>query len=781
MQKLLLTLCLIGGLFTVLAGQKKITLEDIWQTYEFIPESVSGFNYLADGKSYTRLEDNKVYSYDLESGKRTTTVLDGGALGKVKGYNGKIDSYEFSDDESKILISSDTRQLYRHSTEAYYFVYDREAKTLKPVNSTQRHRLASLDPSGTKVAYVADNDLYFKNLLNDQVTQVTKDGKVNEIINGATDWVYEEEFGFDRGFQWSPDGQRIAYYRFDEAAVPEFTYTDFHGELYPEYNTFKYPKVGENNSKVSVHSYDLKAAKSMEMLAVNDNEKDTWHYIPRINWTRNAQQLAVTRMNRFQNALELLLIDAKTNERSTLLKESNKYYIDITDNLYFLKDGKQFVWSSEKSGYNHLYLYDMKGKEINQLTTGNWEVTNFYGVDEAKGQIYFQAAKRDPMQREVYVKSLRGRDNPRPVAADPGTNSANFSSTYDYFVLTNSAINQPASYQVMKGDGSPVRRILDNAVLAEKQLEFGAVEADFFQFDTERGTTLNGYMMKPANAGNGREVPLLMFVYGGPGSQQVVDNWRGQNYWWFQMLVQKGFAVAVVDNRGTGGRGEEFKKMTYLELGKYETEDQISAAKYLGGQDYIDKDRIAIFGWSYGGFMALHGILQGSEVFAAAISVAPVTSWKWYDTIYTERYMRTLKENEKGYENNSPVNFADRLKGKLLLVHGMGDDNVHFQHTAEMANALIMANKQFDTYFYPNRNHGIYGGPTRLHLYSKMTNFLVDNLRPQVSRNLRDPNADKLRIQRDLPANNQPAGAGRNKSDLRNKRKKSPELKSNGG
>lgn len=713
---------------TATAQNKAITLEDIWGTYEFFPQSVAGFNFLQDGKTYTRLEDNKVVQYDLASGSRTGVILRGDALPKANGWTGKIDSYQFSTDETKILLSTDTRQLYRHSTEAYYFVYDRESKDLTPVNEDGRHRLASLNPSGNRVAFVKDNNLFYKDLGSGRVTQITDDGAVNSIIYGATDWVYEEEFSFDRGFQWSPDGRRIAFYRFDESAVPQFTYTDYHSDLYPEYNTFKYPKVGEANSKVSIHVYDLKGRSTSELITVNENEEQDWHYVPRINWTQDPTVLCMTLLNRHQNQLELRLANTATGNTKTLLTEENKYYVDITDNLTFLKSGKQFVWSSEKDGWHHLYLYNMEGEQLQQITQGEYEVTNFYGVDEANGRVFFQAAMRDPMQREVYTKSLMGKDLPRPIADSPGSNRANFSSTFDYFVLTHSGINEPATYQVMDRSGELVRSIIENGPLREKQTEYGVQPAAFFEFTTEGGVDLNGYMIKPENAESAGEHPLLMFVYGGPGSQQVIDNWRGQNYWWFQMLVQQGFVVAVVDNRGTGARGEEFKKMTYLELGKYEVEDQISAAKYLGGLDYIDAERIAIFGWSYGGFMASNCILKGNDVFAAAIAVAPVTSWKWYDTIYTERYMRTVEENEKGYRDNSPIYFADRLKGDFLLVHGMGDDNVHFQHTAELSNALMMANKQFDTYNYPNRNHGIYGGPIRLHLYTKMTNFLMESI-----------------------------------------------------
>ncbi len=716
---------------TSILGQQAITLEQIWQTYDYYGESFNGFTFLKDGRSYTRLERNEIVAYDLESGVRREVLLRGDALEKANGWAGEIDSYTFSEDETKILLSTDTRSIYRHSTEAFYFVYDRQSKKLTPVYAAARHRLASLNKAGDKVAFVLDNNLYYHDLKLGKIVQITQDGETNAIINGATDWVYEEEFGFDRGFQWSPDGLRIAYYRMDERQVPEFTYTDFKNGLYPVYNTFKYPKVGEANSQVSIHVYDLKSKGSKQLLSVNEKAEDHWHYIPRIQWTQQPKLLSITRMNRHQNELELLMVDTEKGDIYPLLAEKSKYYIEVHDNLHFLENGKQFIWSSERSGWNHLYLYDMGSPEPQQLTQGDWEVTNFYGLDEANGRLYFQAAMRSPLQREVYSKSLRGKDMPQAIAAEPGSSGANFSSTFDYFVLNHSSINQPTTYRVANREGQVLRTIVDNADLVKKQQMTGVQEVEFFDFTTAEGVQLNGYMIKPENAGTGRQHPLLMFQYGGPGSQQVLDDWRGQNYWWFQMLVQQGYAVAVVDNRGTGGRGEAFKKMTYLALGKYETVDQIAAARYLGGLNFIDKDRIAIFGWSYGGFMALNAILKGNDVFAAAISVAPVTSWKWYDSIYTERYMRTLEENEDGYKDNSPVYFADRLQGKLLLVHGMGDDNVHFQHTAEMANALIMANKQFDTYFYPNRNHGIYGGPTRLHLYTKMTNFLHESIGPK--------------------------------------------------
>ncbi|NJC27555.1 S9 family peptidase [Neolewinella antarctica] len=726
-MRYLLFLCALTLSAAAFGQTKQISLEDIWQDYIFSPERVSGFNFLRDGKTNVRLEGNKVITYDLKSGKEKAVILDGESLKGQAGFNGRIDDYTFSADETKLVLSSETEQLFRRSSQEFFHVYDLDTKELTAVYPEKKHRLASLDPTGARVAFVVDNNIWIKDLTAGALTQVTEDGQVNAIINGAADWVYEEEFAFSSAIYWSPDGSHLAYLKFDESEVPEFTYTDFKDGMYPEYNTFKYPKVGENNSTVSLHAFNVATGNTKDLITVNKDKLDRWHYLPRVDWTTRGDQVVAQVMNRYQNQTQLQLFDLQTGEERTILKEASKFYIDVHDNLTFLPDGKQFIWTSEIDGFNHIYLHGLNNaKEQQQITSGKWEVTDFYGLHE--GKVYFQAARNGPIDREVYVKSLRGRDLPRPLAAEPGTNSAQFSSTFDYFVLDHQTINQPAVVSVMDGDGESVRRIIGNDDLLAKSREYGYQPVEFFRFTTEEGTTLNGYMIKPNGMDEDEEHPLLMHVYGGPGSQQVLNNWRGANMAWFQMMAQKGFVIAVVDNRGTGARGELMKKQTYLTLGKQETEDQIAAAKYLGEQAYVDADRIGIFGWSYGGFMSLHCILQGNETFAAAISVAPVTNWKWYDSIYTERYMRTYKENTAGYDENSPIHYADRLKGDLLLVHGMGDDNVHFQHTAEMANALIMNNKQFDTYFYPNRNHGIYGGPTRLHLYTKMTNFLLSSL-----------------------------------------------------
>ena len=704
-------------------AQKDITLEDIWGNYTFESANLPGFNFLNDGKHYTRLEGTKIQQYDLTTGKLTNTIFNAADL--ASGYfNGEIDNYAFSADESKILIKSQTEQIYRRSNKAFFYVYNRKNKELKSIFPKRKQRYATFNPQATKVAFVYQNDLYVYDVDQDKAVQVTDDGKENEIINGGTDWVYEEEFGFSKGFQWSSDGQRIAFYRFDESEVKEFTFANYRNNLYPEYVTFKYPKVGEKNSEVTIHIYNVATEETTEA----DVELKGEYYIPRIKWTNDPTKLFVFRMSRHQNALELLSVDARDGQSRTTLVETNEHYIDIHDNLTFLNDGKSFLWTSEKDGWNHIYLYDLSGKKIRQITKGNWEVTDFYGIDQEKGLLYFQSTETSPLERQVYSIDLEG-ENKKQLTNLEGWNSAIFSSTFDYFVNTNSTINAPAIYRVLDRNGEKIRVIEDNAKLKRLQKSYGVSPVEFFDMKTiADNVTLNGWMIKPPNFDPKKKYPVFMYLYGGPGSQQVVNRWRGSNYWWFQMLAQQGFIVACVDNRGTGGRGEAFKKMTYLQLGHYETLDQIEAAKYLGRLKYTDASRIGIFGWSYGGYMSSLCLLKGNDIFSAAIAVAPVTNWKWYDTIYTERYMRKEKENAEGYARNSPVNFADRLKGDYLLIHGMGDDNVHFQHSVEMANALISANKQFDTYFYPNRNHGIRGGGARLHLYQKMTDFVQEKL-----------------------------------------------------
>ena len=705
-----------------LQAQETITLENLWKNYAYTASRVPGFNFQNDGIHYTRLEDNTVKQYDLTTGQSTKDLFVGSDYNIDRMFDGKFDNYSFNADESMMLISTGTESIYRHSSKSNYFIFDKEKNTLVPLFEKGKQMYATFNAQSNKVAFTFENNLYIKDLETQELTQVTNDGKYNHIINGGADWVYEEEFAFAKAFFWAPDGQRIAFYKFDESEVKEFTMTNYRKGEYPEYVTFKYPKVGEDNAKVSIHIYNLESKKTVKAQLGSDFE-----YIPRITWTQDPSKLCVTKMNRHQSELELTLVNAQSGVATSLLKEKNKYYIDITDNLTFLEGGDQFVWTSEQDGFNHIYLYNMKGKMVAQLTKGDFDVTSFYGVDEKTDQVFYQAAKVHPSQRELYVVGLKGQKD-KKLSGPAGWHTAQFSSTYEYYVNTYSNANTAPSYMVFHKGRNLVRVIEDNAPMAVVQQTNKTQGVEFFDFKTSEDVKLNGYMIKPNNFDANKKYPVLMYVYGGPGSQTVKDQWGSQNYWWFQMLAQQGYIVVSVDNRGTGARGEEFKKMTYLQLGKYETMDQIEVAKYLGQQSYVDADRIGIFGWSYGGYMSSLCLSKGADVFKTAIAVAPVTNWKWYDNIYTERYMRTHAENEEGYEQNSPINFANLIEGNYLLVHGMADDNVHFQNSAEMVAALVAQDKHFDSLYYPNRNHGIYGGLTRLHLYKEMTAFLLEKL-----------------------------------------------------
>ncbi|MBL7808891.1 MAG: S9 family peptidase [Saprospiraceae bacterium] len=735
------TYCLFLLHSFALFAQKPITLEDIWQKGTFASKGIPGFNFQKDGVHYTRLEGNTIVQYDLRNGEKSGVLVDAAALSSGdNGWKSSFDGYSFSPDESKMLLTTNTTPLFRWSTEADYFVLDLPTKKLiklfdqnvvyiKDGATAAKQRYATFSADGSMVAFVVKNDLYFKELASGKITRVTTDGKQNEIINGASDWVYEEEFELVRAFQWSPDGRYLAFLRFDERDVPEMTMEMFRGQPYPENVTFKYPKVGENNSIVTAHIYDLAAAKTIDVNIPNRESKEGRldDYLPRLEWTPSGK-LCLTWMNRHQSNQRFFLADPKSGQCNLLHEENSKYYLDLHD-VTFLKDGSGFILQSEKSGFNHIYRYDMAGREVAALTKGKWDVTAFYGIDERNGKVYFQAASKTPMARELFETTLKGK-KPRKINQSVGTNSAQWSSTFDYFVHSYSTANTPPQYSVCDRKGKVIRSLEQNTELRAKQTEYGTIPVEFFDFKTSDQVELNGWMIKPTNpAYQNQKLPVLMFVYGGPGSQQVTDAWKGANYWWFQMLAQQGYVVACVDNRGTGARGEEFKKMTYKQLGHYEVVDQIEAAKYLGALPFVDAGRIGIFGWSYGGYMSTNCILKGSDVFEAAIAVAPVTNWKWYDSVYTERYMQTHEENEDGYELNSPTNYAEQLKGSFLLVHGLADDNVHFQHTAEMANELVAKNKQFDTMIYPNRNHGIGGGNAKIHLYTLMTKFLNENLK----------------------------------------------------
>jgi dipeptidyl-peptidase 4 len=719
---------LIGYAIAAFAQTKPITLEDIWEYGTFQTKTgPRGIHFLNDGAHYSIQNDNKIEKIALKSGEKIASLFDPSA----SGWKGKMDNYTLSADEQWVLLATNTHPIYRWSTQADYFVSNIDGKKISPLFDSGQQRYATFAPKADKVAFVFDNNLFFKDLSTNTLKQITTDGKQNEIINGASDWCYEEEFKLVRAFEWSPDGTKIAFLRFDEREVPEMTMEKYNGDEYPELVKFKYPKVGEHNAVVSAFIYDIRTSKTIPV-ATNSDPDD---YIPRITWTPDGQ-LCITRLNRLQNHLWLLLANNNSGKTTVLLEETNKYYLDVQE-PQFLKNNTGFVWQSDKNGFNHLYLFDMKGKEKAALTQGNFDITAYYGMDEVNELIYYQAATENPMQREIYCVNLKGKKL-KKISGDSGYHNAQFSTNFDYYIGSVSTLNTPPQYAVRDREGKIVRQLEQNTEIKQKLRDYGAVSAHFFQIPLqytlpEAGGpwqgTLNGFIMKPNNAPPGTKHPMLMFVYGGPGNQQVLDQWKGANYWWFQMLVQQGYIVACVDNRGTGGRGADFKKCTYMQLGKLETIDQITVARYLGAQADIDAERIGIFGWSYGGYLSSLCLLKGADVFKAAIAVAPVTNWKWYDSIYTERYMRTYKENGKGYDDNAPINFVDKLTGNYMLVHGLLDDNVHFQHSAEMSNQLIAANKQYEAMIYPNRNHGISDTAAKLHLYRKMTQFLDKHLK----------------------------------------------------
>ena len=709
------------------ARATSITLEELWRDYELLADGVPGFHFRTDGNAYSRIDEAQVVEVDFATGEPTATLFDYAAARAATGDTSLpegFDDYAFSADQAGILVATGTEPIYRRSSRADYYLFDAPTGGLTALDTAGKQSYATFSPDGTRVAYVRDRDLYVRDVATGSVARLTDDGAPGTIINGATDWVYEEEFAIAQGFAWSPDSRSLLYLRFDETDVPEFTMEMYADELYPEYRTWKYPKVGEANATVSVHVAEVPSGTTRELFDTGDGDT----HVPRIAWTPDARPVVWT-ANRHQDTFRLLVEPAPGEPLAALLTEASDTYLDVHDDLTFLDDGS-FLWTSDRSGYPHLYHFGRDGALIRQLTDGNYPVTTFYGYDPAREVVYYQAAMRSPLRREVYRLPLAG-GTPEEISADPGWNDAQFNGDFSGYMLSHSTANRPPSYAVYDaGSGALVRGLVDNAALRERQAGEGVQPVEFFAFGNDDGTELNGWMILPEglDTAGAAEYPLFMFVYGGPGSQQVVDRWRGPNYWWFQMLAQEGYVVACVDGRGTGARGAAFQKQTYLRLGELELEDQVAAAKHLGALPYVDAERIGIFGWSYGGYLASLCATKASDVFSLAIAVAPVTNWKWYDTLYTERYMRTLAENPDGYRDNSPSNFADGMEADYLVVHGMGDDNVHFQHTVEMVDALVAAGKDFDFEAYPNRNHGIYGGNTRYHLYRRMTEFVRERL-----------------------------------------------------
>ncbi len=696
---------------------KKITVEDIWGA-TFSTDRMNALNSM-NGDYYSLLnKDDSGYSrvdqYSYTSQKKVATIVNGKTLKNLQNF----ESYTFNNDESKLILGKNIEKVYRRSTKGTYYVYTVNSKKIRLIGKQIQE--PTFSPDSKKVAYAKNNNLFILDLSTNTTIQVTYDGKYNHIINGTTDWVYEEEFGFVRAFEWSKDSKFIAYLRFDESKVKEFSMGVTGNQLYPSQHVFKYPKAGEDNAKVSLHTYDLKAGKSKKIALGN------YEYIPRIQWSNSKPILIATTLNRHQNDLKLHKINALNTSSSLLLNEKDDAYVSVKNDLTFLQDNS-FIWTSEKDGYNHIYHYDFNGKLINQITKGNWEVTKYYGFHKEKKTIYYQSAENGTINRGVYSIHLDGT-NKKLLSNNTGTNTAAFSSNLNYFINTHSSTETPPIYSLFSSEGAMIKVIKDNSSIKDK-LEDYIISPKEFSTININGNDLNMWMIKPLDFDKQKKYPLLMFQYSGPGSQQVANRWNGANDYWHQLLAQQGMIVVCVDGRGTGLKGRDFKKITQKELGKYEVEDQIAAAKKLAERNYIDENNIGIWGWSYGGFMSTNCLLKGNDIFTTAIAVAPVTSWRFYDTVYTERYMQTPQENASGYDDNSPINYADKLQGNYLLVHGTGDDNVHVQNSRRMINALVAANKPFDVALYPDRAHGIRKGEnTRLHLYQKMTNFLKKHL-----------------------------------------------------
>ena len=719
-KRCLLLLLIVGALTSTFAQEKNITVEEIYQG-AFRTTRMDVLRSMKNGMQYTILnydrsnKSSSIDKYDYKSLAKVETIVSSSDIADIPSYS----SYTFSDDESKLLLATEIESVFRHSTLGVFYVYGIPDKSVVRI-SNEKIQEPLLSPDGKHVAYVKNNNLFIFDIANKTTKQITTDGVKNKIINGVTDWVYEEEFSFVRAFEWNSNGTKIAFLRFDETNVPVFS-MDFYGtDLYPTQKVFKYPKAGENNALVSLHMFDVKSGD------ISKIELDDPYYIPRIKWMNSPNYLSVRTLNRHQNHLKLYEVNSMDNSVSVLLEEKDEAYVDINDNLTFLEDDS-FIWTSEKDGYNHIYLYGSNGVLMNQITSGNWEVTDYYGYDQNEDKIYYQSTENGSINRGVYSIESNGK-NKIALAAEEGTNSADFSTDFSYFINTFSSDTIPYLYTLhIALTGKKEKDIKDNALLLQK-LEGYEISPKEFSTININGNDLNMYMVKPKDFDASKKYPLLMFQYSGPGSQQVANRWMGANDYWHQMLASEDYIIACVDGRGTGFKGSEFKKVTYMNLVKYETEDQIAAAKKLSELAYIDEDRTGIWGWSFGGHMSTNCILKGNDVFETAIAVAPVTSWRFYDTIYTERFMRTPAENPSGFDDNSPFNYPELLKGNYLLIHGSGDDNVHVQNTMRMVEALVQANKQFEWAIYPDKNHGIYGGNTRLHLFTKMTKFIKDNL-----------------------------------------------------
>lgn len=708
MKKILLSISILAS---VAYFSQEITLDKIYSGY-YRGKGISGISSLKNGENYIVIEQGGIAKYSYKTTQKEGNIVDG-----------NFESYIFNEDESKILLLKESEPIYRHSFLGKFDVKDLKSGKVLNLNNGNFVQEPTFSPDGSKVAFIDANNLFYQDLNSGKITQITTDGKKNSILNGLADWVYEEEFGHAKLYEWTKNSDAIVFVKSNETEVPEMSIPIYDKQLYPSEMRFKYPKAGEKNSVVSAQLYRLDSAKTIALNLSNFKN----YYIPDVYKTAKADEIILITSERLQNASDVLKVNTKTGAITKLFTESDKRWID-TDNvtLEFLTDNS-FIWGAERDGNRHLYWYDQNGKLKKQITKGNWEVTNYYGYNPKSQEVFIQTTQQGSINKVVSKVNIN-TGKTTLISNSTGTNSANFSQNYNYFIETSSSAAKPYTYVLKDGNGKTLKELQNNQEQLKKLTQDNMVIKEFMTIPNEAGDQMNAWVMKPKDFDPNKKYPLFMFQYSGPGSQQVSNSWDQGNGLWFNHLVQKGYIVACVDGRGTGYKGTEYKKTTYLNLGKFEIDDQIAAAKWFGKQSYINKDRIGIFGWSYGGYMASLALTKGADVFKAGIAVAPVTNWRYYDSIYTERFMRTPQENPGGYDDNSPTSYANLLKGKYLLIHGTADDNVHFQNSMEFSEALIQNNKQFEFMAYPDKNHGIYGGQTRPQLYQKMTNFLLENL-----------------------------------------------------
>jgi dipeptidyl-peptidase-4 len=710
-----------------LTAQEKteLTLEDIFSSNKYVAEKITNIQWQPDGSAFTYTDSNKtynmldIYKHDVETGENTLMVESNELY-----YNDlqiKMSNYSWTADGEYLLIEGPEKEIWRHSRQAPFYLYSvKTEKIIALGNNDPGLRNVKLSPDGSKVGFVRNHNIYVTELATGIEKAITEEGTEN-ILNGEFDWVYEEEFGLADGWRWSPDGKKIAFWRFDQTRVKEFYMID-EMFVYNKISPLKYPKTGEENSIIKIGAFNLASGETNWM----DIGEETDIYIPRIYWTNSSDKLAILRLNRLQNYLELLISDTKTGEVKTIVTETDPCWIDVDKiKAMFLRKEDSIIWVTERSGYRHAYLYDYKGKLINPVTSGDWEITSVEGVSENDGLLYFYGKKDSPLEQHIYRVKLNG-ENLQKVSDLPGWHTAEFSPGCKYFINEFSSVKHPTKSYLQNADGTLIRKLKENNLPALNYVNM--VYPEFSTFTTSDDFLLNYYMIKPHDFDPGNKYPVLVYGYGGPGSQKVINKWDETRQLWHQMMTEKGYIVFCVDNRGTGGQGKALKNLMYKELSKWSVNDHIEAAKYLTTLSYVDTDRIGFWGWSGGGYLCLMLMTRANEYFSTGVSVAPVSDFHLYDAIWTERFMGMLDDNADGYKASSVFTYAENLKGNLLIVHGTGDDNVHYQNTMQIVREFQLKGKQFDLMLYPNKNHSIKGGNTRLHLFTKIADYFLKNL-----------------------------------------------------